>query len=90
MAIVDGGTVRPLERCLPGSAASSRFSLLCLRKMYVLCSRGAEASSPQGCLLQVRSLDIHSCLREDSARGWPLSVDSFGMCLTADTGLRYS
>ena len=34
-----------------------------------------------------------ACCRCDpwiySARGWPLSVDSFGMCLTADTGLRY-
>lgn len=53
VAIVDGGTVRPLERSLPGSRASSRFPQLCLRKLYVLCSRGAEVSSPQGCLLQV-------------------------------------
>lgn len=63
VAIVDGGTVRPLELCLPASGASSRFSQLCLRKMYVLCSRGAEASSPQGCLLQVRHCLINHVFR---------------------------
>jgi hypothetical protein len=54
VGIVDEGTVRPLSRCIPFSAASARFSQLCLRKLYVLCSRGTEASAPQGCLLQVR------------------------------------
>ncbi|BDA41918.1 Protein MON2 homolog [Coccomyxa sp. Obi] len=63
VAIVDGGTVRPLELCLPASGASSRFSQLCLRKMYVLCSRGAEASSPQGCLLQVAQIALPVFLR---------------------------
>ena len=53
MAIVDGGVSRPLSRAVPGSAAGRRFGQLCLRKLYVLASRGAEASSPQGCLLQV-------------------------------------
>lgn len=53
VGIVDAGVVRPLALAVPGCAAGLRFGQLCLRKLYVLASRGAEASSPQGCLLQV-------------------------------------
>ena len=53
VAIVDEGTLRQPEHPGTDSASSSPFSQLCLRKLYVLCSRGAEASAPQGCLLQV-------------------------------------
>ena len=55
VAVVDGGVDRPLARAVPGSAAGLRFGQLCLRKLYVLASRGAGGPSPpQGCLLQVR------------------------------------
>lgn len=53
VAIVDEGTLRQPEHPGGETAGSSPFSQLCLRKLYVLCSRGAEASAPQGCLLQV-------------------------------------
>ena len=54
MAVVDAGVARPRRLAIPASAAGSRFPQLCLRKLYVLCSRGAEAGAPQGCLLQAR------------------------------------
>ena len=53
VAIVDEGTQRQPERLQPDDPGDARFSQLCLRKLYVLCSRGAEATAPQGCLLQV-------------------------------------
>ena len=53
VAVVDAGVARPRRMAIPASAAGSRFPQLCLRKLYVLCSRGAEAGAPQGCLLQV-------------------------------------
>jgi hypothetical protein len=53
VGIVDAGVARPLRLAVPGCAAGLRFGQLCLRKLYVLASRGAEASAPQGCLLQV-------------------------------------
>ncbi|KAK9834027.1 hypothetical protein WJX81_004391 [Elliptochloris bilobata] len=53
VAVVDAGVARPRRLAIPASAAGSRFPQLCLRKLYVLCSRGAEAGAPQGCLLQV-------------------------------------
>ena len=56
VGIVDAGVSRPLSRAIPGSAAGLRFGQLCLRKLYVLAARGAEASQPQGCLLQVPAL----------------------------------
>lgn len=71
MGIVDEGALRPPERALlQDLPPDSRFSQLCLRKLYVLCSRGAEASAPQGCLLQVQGsptctsiplMLVHSC-----------------------------
>lgn len=54
VAVVDAGVARPRRLAIPASAAGSRFPQLCLRKLYVLCSRGAEAGAPQGCLLQAR------------------------------------
>ena len=54
VAIVDQGTERQPEQVQPDFPGDSRFSQLCLRKLYVLCSRGAEASAPQGGLLQVQ------------------------------------
>jgi len=51
VAIVDLGTQWQPERAQDELAGNSSFSQLCLRKLYVLCSRGAE---PQGCLLQVQ------------------------------------
>jgi len=54
VAIVDLGTQRQPERVQDELAGDSSFSQLCLRKLYVLCSRGGEASAPQGCLLQVQ------------------------------------
>ena len=54
VAVVDAGVARARRLAIPASAAGSRFPQLCLRKLYVLCSRGAEAGAPQGCLLQAR------------------------------------
>ncbi len=58
VAVVDAGVARPRPLAIPASAAGSRFPHLCLRKLYVLCSRGAEAGAPQGCLLQARAMPI--------------------------------
>lgn len=60
VAVVDAGVARPRPLAIPASAAGSRFPHLCLRKLYVLCSRGAEAGAPQGCLLQARSMPLGS------------------------------
>ena len=58
MGIVDKGAQRRPERGQADLPGDSRFSQLCLRKLYVLCSRGAEASAAQeGCLLQVGVLE---------------------------------
>ena len=57
MGIVDQGAQRRPERGQGDLPGDSRFSQLCLRKLYVLCSRGAEASAAQGCLLQVGGLE---------------------------------
>lgn len=54
VGIVDQGTERQPEQVQPDFPGDSRFSQLCLRKLYVLCTRGAEASAPQGGLLQVQ------------------------------------
>ena len=70
VAIVDEGTLRQPEHSGPDSAGSSPFSQLCLRKLYVLCSRGAESSAPQGCLLQVKACLPSPC----SARLCPMTL----------------
>ncbi len=64
IAVVDGGVARPLARAVPGSAAGLRFGQLCLRKLYVLASRGGEGAPAQGCLLQVRGRTAPEGLRE--------------------------
>ncbi|KAK9868608.1 hypothetical protein WJX84_001848 [Apatococcus fuscideae] len=58
VSIVDQGLERGRARNIPNSAAGSRYTHLCLRKMYVLCSRGAEASGAQLCLLQVAQITL--------------------------------
>ncbi|KAK9810126.1 hypothetical protein WJX72_005196 [[Myrmecia] bisecta] len=58
VCVIDGGIVRPRQRNIPNSAAGARFAHLCLRKMYVLCSRGVEAQGPHGCLLEVAQLAL--------------------------------
>ena len=67
VCIVDRGLNRGRARNIPNSAAGSRFTHLCLRKMFVLCSRGAEASGAQLCLLEVQ-LPISS---------WEASVSAY-------------
>ena len=96
VGIVDAGVARPLCRAIPGSAAGLRFGQLCLRKLYVLAARGAEASQPQGCLLQVpaplllasrppqlrESLWCHACRLVHAS----LSICSDDVCMHADDG----
>ena len=53
VAVVDRGAARPHACDLPRSAAGRRFRQQCLRAMYVLCSRAAEAPTSHSCLLQV-------------------------------------
>lgn len=39
----------------PQATTSSNFGHVCIRKMYVLCSRGGgQVADPDGCLLEVR------------------------------------
>jgi hypothetical protein len=41
------------------AATSSNFAHVCIRKMYVLCSRGgSSAADPDGCLLDVSRLAL--------------------------------
>lgn len=56
VGVLDGGITRPRARHIPDSAAGSRFPHACLRKLYVLCSRGMEAQGAHGCLLEVSNL----------------------------------
>ncbi|CAD7699922.1 unnamed protein product [Ostreobium quekettii] len=55
--IVDEGMTRsdPSDGAL---AAGGRFSHACLRKMYVLCSRGEAGQDPHGALLEVAQLAL--------------------------------
>ena len=52
--MLDRGVARPPDRNLPGSAVGARFPQLCLRKYYVICSRGGGSELPEGCLHEVR------------------------------------
>lgn len=40
------------------AATSSNFAHVCIRKMYVLCSRDSGGSDPDGCLLEVSRLAL--------------------------------
>ena len=51
--VLDKGVVRSASRNIPSSAAGSRFSHACLRKLYVVCGRGVDMHGPHSCLLQV-------------------------------------
>lgn len=43
----------------PQATTSSNFAHVCIRKMYVLCSRGGgPAADPDGCLLEVARLAL--------------------------------
>ena len=53
VAIVEQGVCRPISVNLPGSAVGARFPQLCLRKMYVICSRGGTSDGPDSCSHQV-------------------------------------
>ena len=54
VTVLDRGVARPPDRNLPGSAVGARFPQLCLRKYYVVCSRGGGSELPEGCLHEVR------------------------------------
>ena len=74
VAVVDRGIVRSHALDMPPSPSGSRFRQQCLRKMYVLCSRGVESQGPQSCLLQVESAytqyaHLHCCSIW-ARRGW--------------------
>eukprot|EP00884_Botryococcus_braunii_P011070 jgi/Botrbrau1/19965/Bobra.0059s0081.1 len=53
VGVVERGVGRPRALAIPRSAAGTRFGQLCLRKMFVLCSRGVDAQGPHACLLEV-------------------------------------
>ncbi|KAK9811035.1 hypothetical protein WJX73_008056 [Symbiochloris irregularis] len=53
VAIVDRGAARPPGPEALSSTAGSRFRQHCLRKMYILCSRGVESHGTPNCLLPV-------------------------------------
>lgn len=56
---VGGGALRPRELSVPQATTSSNFAHVCIRKMYVLCSRGSSsAADPDGCLLEVSRLAL--------------------------------
>ncbi|GMH33400.1 hypothetical protein BSKO_01234 [Bryopsis sp. KO-2023] len=56
IGIVDKGVGMPVDGTV---ASGGRFNHACLRKMYVLCSRGGgEAQDPHGCLLEVAQLAL--------------------------------
>ena len=55
VAVLDRGVARPRYRNLPGSAVGARFPQLCLRKLYVVCSRGREPDGAQSCLHEVNN-----------------------------------
>ena len=59
VAVVDRGAARAHACDLPRSAAGRRFRQQCLRAMYVLCSRAAEAPTAHSCLLQARLPPAH-------------------------------
>ena len=69
VAVVDRGAIRPHACDLPRSAAGRRFRQQCLRAMYVLCSRAAEAPTAHSCLLQVLPV-AHAPLVYDAPQ-WP-------------------
>ena len=50
----------PCPRPRPQATTSSNFGHVCIRKMYVLCSRGGSlgAADPDGCLLEVSRLAL--------------------------------
>lgn len=56
IGVLDQAIVRPKDRHIPNSAAGIRFSHTCLRKLYVLSSRGVQDSGTQTCLLEVAQL----------------------------------
>ncbi|KAL4423762.1 hypothetical protein ABPG75_001063 [Micractinium tetrahymenae] len=59
IATVDAGASRPKELSVPQATTSSNFGHVCIRKMYVLCSRGGGGTAdPDGCLLEVSRLAL--------------------------------
>jgi len=61
--IVDCGVDRPIPP--EGISGGERFSHVCLRKLYVLCSRGGESEGPHACTLGIARhalpILIHRC-----------------------------
>ena len=53
IGVLDQAITRPKDRHIPNSAAGIRFSHTCLRKLYVLSSRGVQDQGTEDCLLQV-------------------------------------
>ena len=54
VGVLEQGVARPILLNLPNSAAGARFPQLCLRKLYVICSRGGGSDNMDGCLEDVR------------------------------------
>lgn len=69
VGVLEQGVARPVTLNLPNSAAGARFPQLCLRKLYVICSRGGGSESIDGCLEDVSlccstyNSKLASCLR---------------------------
>lgn len=54
VAVLEQGVGRSLELNLPNSAAGARFPQLCLRKLYVISSRGGGPGGTDDCQEEVR------------------------------------
>ena len=64
------------------ATTSSNFGHVCIRKMYVLCSRGGgQVADPDGCLLEVRVV----AQREGRAQGRQACPHHCAVCLPAST-----
>ena len=53
VAVLEQGVGRPSHLNLPDSAAGARFPQLCLRKLYVISSRGGGPGNTDDCLEEV-------------------------------------
>jgi len=69
ISIVDRGVVRPRELSIPQATTFSNFSHVCVRKMYVLCSRG-ESGEPSRLHVARLALPLFLARCDDMLRGF--------------------
>lgn len=59
ISVVDRGIIRPRALSIPQATTGSNFSHVCVRKMYVLCSRATGAAGGSSHTVDRRSTDDH-------------------------------